>query len=634
MTSHEIELLGNAVYRTGIAPYTRKPGFSNRALVVGFNTKFSSKSRIGAKTNELISVQLINDDVELVLPFDMFESGRYGVPVENFFDTIRAEFQRNGIDTRQRDVYLYAFFSNTDLGCLDLYNLESRFRLQPGGTNGYALQHAEFSVLDLSAFFPHQSLEDVARSFGYSVEREHKKTITRRDLHDLFYREFAVRDATLAHKIARDLRIMTRDDIGVDIVTRRTPASVAACSYRLNYLDVHIGSAPAALRYQALRSYWGANNQCYYRGRVHGDVRTYDAISMYPSCAVRLAVLPRARDWTRYTSGDLEAALGGLLHVKFSYPPGEMFPALPVGDGTRLLFPLEGQSHCTLAELRYAVERGADITVLDGFCYADGDNSLARYCAMMLERKALAERDGDRARRSFYKNLLNSLIGKFGQHRVEYDLNELRATARTLSYARLDAMLAIENWIDEARDFGLELEPRVSLGSAFQPEWAALILGQARQIQARAVIFSNAMTGTTDSVTVDTAWCTDLEPLEAFEIDGIQYALESRGNEAVFARTRLYVVAQDGKIVKSALHGCPKVLEAERALLHWHGNEFDTITRKRVSHLRNSLEVGYGLGVSKREKITMNYRWDGKRTIGGVVENFGWTAPLRTVHEL
>ena len=111
-------------------------------------------------------------------------------------------------------------------------------------------------------------------------------------------------------------------------------------------------------------TYHGGRNEQYWFGPCfEDDWYDYDLQSAYPT-AMALIGLP---DWTRLKVYEnkkshlkpIESDDLCFVLVKFQFPKKTRYPVLPVRSfGGNLIFPLEGESYCTIAELRLAEKLG------------------------------------------------------------------------------------------------------------------------------------------------------------------------------------------------------------------------------------------------------------------------------------
>lgn len=619
MRQTDIDQLGKAAYSTPLRPgKVRELGEHAQTWGV---CVYGTLSRKNDRFLTLTGVALDNGVFQAYLTPDQFpKPGKRGLSLKDFAETILRHLPNVTQKTR---VLLLAYGTAQNYGPLDVYDLDARVSFTPAGGDAYSLKYRDgdsgpnIEFLDAAAFFPDQELSDVARTLGVNMPLPAPR---HPDPADLATRAYITAQARTSWQVWASLRDTFGREYEIDPVVYRTPASCAARVYVSRYLEQAAGGDIGVRKYirlQAMRSYWGARAEAFARGPFTGDLNLYDAVSLYPSAAIALGEMPTGNSWFRLTHTELTRCKGGICTVDFEFPADELHPCLPVNATGTLLYPLAGRSHCTVHEVRYALQCGAKITLISGYGYNRGDSSLAQYSRDMLAQKNAAEQRGDAQARTMYKLLLNSLYGKFGQHRVGHSLDTLRAVCRALKLPGLDVLENIPNWEQMAGDIlgggeGKPIEPEVVMGGQWCVEWAALIQGYARYIESRAMREYVALLGTTDSVLING------DAGDEFYIDDVKFKREARGDRAVIVRARLYALAQGDTITHAALHGAPKTENAPAALLAWAGGDTLTVKADRVRKLRAGLMDGGKVGtVQAQVTHLVSMAWDSKRSLVG-----------------
>lgn len=554
-----------------------------------------------------------------------------GISISSFVETLWEKLP--GV-TRETRLVLVTFGTAENYGPLDLHDLDPRVTYHPAGGQAYALKFLDkkgrqifrnLEFIDLASYFPAQELEEVAGYYRLSRD----VAPPTRPLEDAMQsRAYTVQDAQLTWRIFSSLRRDMLSTWNIDPAVYRTPASCAARVYVSNYLTVAPGPVTKQVRLQAMRCYWGGRIEAFFRGRQKGEVSVYDAVSLYPQACINLQAMPRGEDWYRLTPDLIQTCAGGLCTVEFDFrkygEDGEMLPdefqelhpCLPVHAGGKNFYPLSGVSHCTVHEIRFALECGAKITLLEGWAYdlEGADTSLAEYSRDMLARKNAADRGGDYSARTMFKLMVNSLYGKFGQHNLGYSIDTYRMICREYGYPDIPALMKTPNWEAEVlEESGEVIEQELNISNYWYPEWAALINGYARMIESRAMREYVALSGTIDSVIIPG------RAGDEFLIQGVTFKREMTGDEFVSIRARLYAVLDAGKIIKVALHGAPQVEGMPEKVAAWQGEEELTVMTARTRQLREGLLHGQIVGkVSGRDKPqTVETRWDERRILMG-----------------
>lgn len=506
-------------------------------------------------------------------------------------------------------------------------------------------------VVDLQTWFPGQSLAQVAETFGERKLDWERDQVTKADLNKPGFREYAVHDAVLTARIYTRLRDAFKREWGVDIAETRTPASTSGAIFRQHYVTEEINNPNHRARKLAMLANWGGNNQAFRRGSGEGLYFEYDAKSMYPSATMALGRLPRARDIVYLSQEEVfdPRVIGGWCHVTFEFPETEEYPCLPVYDGNALLYPLSGETYCTIEEVRFARELGAKLTIHEAYGYATGTPALAAYLSEMFQKRKEAQSKGDTVRSTMFKLMMNSIIGKLCQKVVKWDVNDLKAMEKFFAIPVRDLLRMDEGTFQEhAREFeeitGKPCRQRVNVGSLWMPEWNTLILGYARATLARAFHHTRAILGTTDSL------ITDRDLGETFELNGILFERRTWARNLSVVRTRLYSMwggyCLDCKIAVDELCKCGKEegdhyccpqcgKEAGHPKTAFHGihnydaavdilrnqfpkgaDEADYTVPVRFVKLREALRTGQNIGATRHNiPRTVSLGWDNKREL-------------------
>jgi len=189
----------------------------------------------------------------------------------------------------------------------------------------------------------------------------------------------------------------------------------------------------------------------YYGGRVEifkmrgENLHYYDVNSLYPSVMYDFEYPLIENNNLEYVNKFIPDALG-YYYVKVKVPEDEYIPLLPYKDKEgKLLFP-QGtwQAWYYSPELAKAIELGYDVKVLKGYIFKRTDYIFRDFVSYYYEIK----KHSSGAKKFIAKLMLNSLYGKFGQHR-ELDTFEVSEDSpymylpylnlvrvKTLSYAK------------------------------------------------------------------------------------------------------------------------------------------------------------------------------------------------------
>lgn len=256
------------------------------------------------------------------------------------------------------------------------------------------IRHVPVSVESLGELI---GLEKVERDLFESGQTVSFERLLRRCL----------RDASITYQAARRLTELYQE------MNTRPRLTLASSAY-------HIWAEQFWRREvrRPLDEHWEAAFEAYYGGRTEPfnvgtfeRVRACDASSMFP-WAMTAAPLPLP--WGRHerTRPGAEA-----LHETGFYraridASGLRLPVLPYRSTEGLVFPTGRWSGWYVGgELTRHAEAGGRFRVLEGFNFREHVRPFDGYIAEMFNRKKKSQG----ARRLFYKLLLNSLYGKFGQ---------------------------------------------------------------------------------------------------------------------------------------------------------------------------------------------------------------------------
>lgn len=464
-----IDALGGLPYKRMITPLETVR--VSQASIVGFDTEYVSK------TQEFLSCQLSYRGNTL------FKTER--MTVHRLAKWVR------DLGVKTSEAILVSYFSLAELQFLPVKEESFNWREYGGSFDCSFRSEArdlDLRVFDLARFFERQSLESVAKSFGFEKKKWAREKVTRADLAKPAFRAYAIHDAVITEGIFNALRkeFLERS---VDIAITETAARSTADAFRHEFVHAPIENRNNRARYAALRSTWGGRAEAFRRGSFP-RLYEYDISSAYPTAAVSFGKLPETKHW-RKIENLRNRCVGGCAYVEFKFPHSEAYPSLPVITKGCMLYPLEGRGWVTLDEARYAQELGAKITVIEGWGFIGGTMVLADFLSSVLEERAIATG----AKKAMLKLLSNSLIGKLAQRTAKLDYEKLWAV-------HLKTGVDIEDLLrltpEAARGFGLAV--KYSVGSCYMPEWNMLITGRTRTQLSRMVREHSALYCATDAI--------------------------------------------------------------------------------------------------------------------------------------
>lgn len=576
-----IEELGEGAFAVAVEPIKRER--KCRLPVIGFDTEYDSETR------ELLSFQLATEERAAFVACRKLTVDKLAEAVRPF------------VEPSCGHVMLAAYFSIAELQHLPV--IEEAVEVKSFGASVDVVFYSRrwellIHVFDLARFWqsPRKPLAAVAQSYGLKkAGGVNRKAVSVHSLKSETFRAYAIQDARLCFQIARKLREGFEPD-GVDPLFEGSAASSAAAAFRMG-LESTLHPPAARVRLMGLLCCWGGRAEALERGsftRLH----EYDIVSAYPRAAISLGVMPCKGDWKKVTSWrGFNGAVGGLGRFRFRFPPGAVYPCLPVWTRKCQIYPLQGESYCTLDEARLAVEMGATLHVVEAFGFWSGSSALPDFLSRVVKERAKAD---DPVRRTALKLLANALIGKLAQRVVEPDMDALLKLARRKELS-LGQFVRLTR--EECKALGIPFIVR--LGSLFYPEWNSLITGRVRAILGRAISERQAVYASTDAI-----W-TRQKRAPANRL-GASWDLV-RSGAAIVARTRL---ARIGEHV--AHHSIWRKDAGEKVLAQVaKGTEREVRYRiQRPLKLKESLAKGEHYGKWIEEERTGAGIWDHKRALG------------------
>ncbi len=253
---------------------------------------------------------------------------------------------------------------------------------------------------------------------------------------DLFER-YALRDAEIAAKWVAEILRFFEEDLRLD-VNEKPPITLGAAALGMfvgmldkNELHALLGNrvdgkgVNSRRRHEGVsdhisffaNGFHGGRNEAYSVGYHTGSLTDIDLRGAYTTAMVAI----RYPDWNRITETidrDLLAQPDALsiARVSFRFPNSTRFPSLPVRAGERgLVYPLEGISYATGAELRVAIDQGAHLEVQKGVYvpWADERRPFLEFTHRIAELRRKYPKAS--ALERIAKECGNSLYGKVAQ---------------------------------------------------------------------------------------------------------------------------------------------------------------------------------------------------------------------------
>lgn len=465
--------------------------------VVGFDTEYTSNGRIkrtkagDCRLPTLLSFQLHTGE----------QGGFYEIKSGDDFNPARLYQECCALlGKAHKDIYLAVYFSLAELQFLPVFT--EGFHLMEysrGSTDcSFKAGNGNLHIFDLCRWFDGQGLAKAALALGYEKKAQATWKMTRSLNNTVKGREYALHDAWLCQQIAKDLRLVFLSKTGVDPLMTKTPASASAKAFRALHVKSDIFCDEDRARRLSLLGLWGGRAEVFARGKLDGDYAEYDFTSAYPTAANLIREFPEQGSWREFrTLKQVKTMKGGFCHVRFIFDHEERYPCLPTRIDGYTIYPIRGESFCTIYEARLAQEMGADVKVLDGWGYRKGTKVLSDYLEWTME-----ERKGAKgAARQMWKLLGNALVGKLAQRGVYCDHERLAELAVDMGYTDLAELANDLRELNREEKQALGIM-RPSVGPVFLPEWNGLITGYVRAKLSKVLRQMEAVYCHTDSVWV------------------------------------------------------------------------------------------------------------------------------------
>lgn len=272
----------------------------------------------------------------------------------------------------------------------------------------------------------------------------------------LAFYKYAMRDAQVACEYGISRQDFCRNELGLSGL----PPTIGACAVAAfkNSIKEQLKLTPSLGTfesifgiYQEKQEYWHVKNQriqtrtvrrtspyrenhkgfvtlCYHGARNEGVYGGPTPLGTYYDLDLRGAYTTGLCDLFTFDyekirpSTDINDYLGhvaGYAHIEFEFPKHIRFPCLPVSAGDKgLIFPLKGKSYCTAAEIMAASNLGCRIKIIYGIVVPWKQTEirlLEPIVKKVREERNKAKAQGDKSKDETWKEIGNSLYGKFAQ---------------------------------------------------------------------------------------------------------------------------------------------------------------------------------------------------------------------------
>ena len=482
MMEQEINTLVGA-FSNVLRPYNRRPRILKNPKMVFWDTEFDDKG--------LISSQ-----------FAWFEGDALKSKIMFLNDLDREKLYNiiTGLVGKEGRIFVISHFAQSELKHLsDLWELD----LSVYHKSMYA-QYKNIHFVDSYAHFL-CGLDKIGKSVGVPKIEIGDWIKDMRGLlkhNPELFKRYALRDVEVLAKAWVKRRDFMIETFGIDILNCVTIAQSSLVAFKVNYLrepleplkyywskkvrrenegwkeywvkDYYYGGSRDR-RYYALKSYWGGRREAFGRGLLKCPIEIWDVKSMYP----HMALLPLPLKDTRwfYTEDltDIDS-LEGFINCKFKFDDDVDYPCLPVMHSKfpKLLFPKEGETFCTIPEVRLALRLGCTVSnpKIWGFYPTryEENHPLKDYILKCMEIKENAEKGSVEYETA--KLLMNSIIGKFMQRNPLYAVEDALDLLRSMGYD----FDALRDYLAKQKTRQMLRRPKF-VSKDWSPEWGTIILG-------------------------------------------------------------------------------------------------------------------------------------------------------------
>lgn len=643
-----------------------------------FLISYQFSGRLAARSELYTHVYMLNkkggishqEFLQMVFDF-LIKLGHQKVPKQLFLISYAAAAELRYIQDYQRVFKLRE--THKGLGWEGDFGEEIRFSAK------ITYEGVKLQVIDLAGFYPSMHLRGVGDAVGYpkieisKLAPEHPEQYWKEHMTELAQQHPEVFDKY--SRIDAEIALLGWEDLlrqwypkGLDPHRYRTIPSLAMANFRQNWLTespvpirMEAQLRPVKLRggdwsrtapmtaifdgnvdarYMALEAYWGGYNVAFIRGYkkfLPGEAYFYDFISLYVASGI-LQPLPNAKTiWERGPDA-LEhwEKLEGFIRAYFEFPELTPYPNLPVMHDkfAKLTFPLRGTTTCTISEAKAALKLGVKIQPQKVIGFSATENERNHIFGRFLKHDLDEKNKATKKSLSYYSHKLTmvSAIGKLAERSPLYDtklVQELLSEGVSLD-------LIHKLWRSPTARKIFQSQGK-SVGGAWMPEWASLILGRARSYAALAVSNGCYHISTDGGIFPKSSIDAALQLPEVKEMEDIGSGFRPEASdtnptgevsELLIIRTRMYGSwGPDNKEVHHANHS-----------VHLRGDAWDKVLRDGLKlqkppieqydamRLAKSKDV-YFLGRATRhfdeieQTLKISWRWDNKRFIEATLEN-------------
>lgn len=586
----------------------------SKAVCIGFDTEYTSK------TGTLLSFQLHNGERGIFCEV----SKNNPMTVERIYEECCRLHRGN-----PREFTLVTYFSPAELQFMPVEKALNLMEYSKKSTDcTFRVEGGSFlHVYDVFRWFDGQSLAKASKAMGLKKLDQDTKNMTRKMNNSKKGKQYAIHDAYLSWALLHQLRTTFIENASCDPLIVKTPASASAYTFRKQHVEMEYYCDRNKARRCAMLGTWGGRAEVFRRGKLCGTYMEFDFTSAYPKSVIALNEMPHQGCWKEFSRiSQTKKMIGGFCHVRFRFPKGCRYPSLPVTLKQSTIYPLSGESHCTLQEIRHSLDRGCRITILDGWGYVGGTTVLRDYIQWTLEERKKAVG----AAKIMYKLLGNSIIGKLAQRIFDVSTSALFDLAE-----RLDCTM--DDILDLTRDelYALGVEEKPSVGPIFMPEWNGLITGYTRAALAEMIETGDAVYCHTDSVWTKKKPKCELLPFEKKGSGNVTIVRARLAAIGGTTRKEVFGTKKKKPTTHMPQHSIWNRDAARKVIRRFDGNTLTTEyeTRRPLS-FKEAIAAGEHPYTWRTETRKASTFWDEKRELLSNGDTIPWASPVEYVEAL
>lgn len=410
--------------------------------------------------------------------------------------------------------------------------------------------------------------------------------------------DYMKQDILLLGGVMRKAQDLYWNAYKVDIESKITLPSLALTIFRKIYYDpktfpIHI---PNLLEDTFIRrGYYGGHADTYI---PYGEnLYYYDVNSLYPFIMKTFPMPGGKPKWCGNLEGQDLDGLFGFIEAYVLCPKTIKRPFLPYRDDKNtLLFPTgEFIGVYYSEELKYARSLGYTVIPLSGYLFEKMETPFESFVSSLFESRLKAKESGNDALSYVYKNLMNSLYGRFG-------INPVTTVTEVCSQDRYNFLIRNSDLIfaDQLNEKYYIVSYWSGKGSDYwnPPKISAVQLAAA--ITACARIYMYPYISREDCYYTDTDSVVLGQPLPEEEIHSSvlgKFKLEHKVKKAIFLAPKSYsLLAEDGVVLKHK--GPAKAFISEE----WFESQYEDISRTEQVSVEAPFRIDFKkLNITKKE---------------------------------